>query len=339
MFGQSYQRQATITGNGSFEQGQCVIEVQVDASAEVQVRGTAGVLTNAGGQAPQWLRFECTGPMPLNPTNFKYSALAGRGEQQLTRDPTSTGVAIVRMVDKSGGSASYAFRLEWQGFTGNPEPFGTSQNSGGNPTIFDGPANTNASNNKSKGKGKANAMSNAEAVETCQQEIMRLATQRFNTNNIYFRRTATDNRNSGQNQVRGTLDVNANNNSAQRYRFSCNVNLNNGRVRSAQIDNSPANQNTRDYGYKGGNYDAMGVTNANRVIQACEAAFDRRLSEQGLQHTGFGSVDVDERAGSTRVLGTATVTDRNQRQQTVDFACNANLQNGTVSSVDMIPRR
>ncbi len=58
MYGQSYQRQATITGNGSFDKGQCFIEVQVAASAEVQIRGTAGVLTNAGGQASGVLIFQ-----------------------------------------------------------------------------------------------------------------------------------------------------------------------------------------------------------------------------------------------------------------------------------------
>ena len=53
VLGQSYQRQATIVGGGSFDQGKCVIEVQVDAMAEVQLRGTAGILRNLAGQAPR----------------------------------------------------------------------------------------------------------------------------------------------------------------------------------------------------------------------------------------------------------------------------------------------
>ncbi len=330
-FAQSYQRQATL-GTGTLDQGQCVIEVQVDATAEVEIRGTAGVLTNIAGQPPQWRRFECSGPMPVNPTNFKFSATGGRGQQQLVRDPSTTGVAIVRIEDKNGGAANYQFTFEWQGYSGNPAPLGFPQSgSAGNPSIFD-----NSAAGASNGKGKA--MSSAEAVESCQQQIVTLATQRFNTTNVFFRRTSVDNNKRGQDQIRGTIDVNANN-QAQRYRFNCAVNLNNGRIRSAQIDNAPVGQNTRDFGYDGGNYNAMGVTNANRAIQSCEAAADRRFAEQGLQRVGYGTVDIDDRTGVNRVFGTATVTDRNQRQQTVDFSCPVNLQNGTATSVDTIPRR
>jgi hypothetical protein len=338
VFGQSYQRQATISGNGSLDQGQCVVEVQVDASAEVEIRGTNGVLRNLAGAAPQWRQFECSGPMPLNPNNFRYTATGGRGQQQLVRDPSSTGVAIVRITDNSGGAGIYTFSFEWQGYAGNPGPYSSNGPAGsaGNPSIFDGVTNNNS---RDRIGSTGTTLSSSEAVETCQQEIMRQAMQRFNTNNIYFRRTTIDNNRGAQNQVRGTIDLNANNNTSQRYRFNCTVNLNNGRIRSAQIDNAPAGQNTRDYGYKGGNYEAMGPTNANRVIQACETAVDRRLSEQGLQRVGFGSVDIDDRTGANRVFGSATVNGRNQSTQTVDFACGVNLQSGTASSVDVIPRR
>ncbi|MEI9814863.1 MAG: hypothetical protein WDO18_20470 [Acidobacteriota bacterium] len=278
--------------------------------------------------------------MPLNPTNFKYAGTGGRGQQQLARDPTSTGVAIIHIEDKSGGADTYSFRLEWQGYAGNPGPFGPAQTgSGGNPSIFDNGDNSNGSGNGNGSRRERATMSSAEAVEACQQEIMRVALQRFNTNKVYFRRTAVENNRGGQDQVRGTIDVSGNNNASARYKFSCGVNLNNGRIRAAQIDASPAGQNARDYGYKGGNYDAMGASNANRVIQACETAADRRLTEQGMQRVGFGSVDIDDRTGNNRVFGTATVNDRNQRQQTVDFSCNVNLQNGTVTSVDAVARR
>lgn len=318
LFGQSYQRQATITGGGSFDRGQCIVEVQVDSTAEVQIRGTAGVLTNVAGASPQWRRFECTGAMPVNPTSFQYKATGGRGQQQLVRDPSDSGVAIVRIEDKSGGSAAYAFTLTWEGYAGNPS----------SGSIFDPSYNPDTA---AKGRGK-NSMSSAEAVESCQQQIMSQATQRFGTNNIYFRRTALQNNKGGQDQVRGTIDVNANNQSS-RYRFNCSVNLNNGRVRSAQIDNAPAGQNVRDYGYNNN------VANSNRAIQACESAVDRRFSEQGWQRVGFGTVDIDDRSGSNRVYGVATVTDSSRRQQTVDFSCRVNFSTGNVDGVDAIPRR
>ena len=166
---------------------------------------------------------------------------------------------------------------------------------------------------------------------------MRQSAQRFGTNNVYFRRTAVENNRGGQDRIRGTIDVNTGAN--QRYRFNCAVNLNNGHVRSAQIDNAPVQQNTRDYGYSGGNYDTSGVTNSSRAIQNCENAVDRRLTDQGYQRVGFGSIDIDDRTGNDRVFGRVTVNDRSRRQQTVDFACSVNFTNGTVGAVNVIPRR
>src|SRR5260370_35629425 len=73
MSGQSYERRAMIRG-GSPDRGKCTVEIVVDGAADVEVRGDSAVLRNLSGQPPQWRRFECTGPRPANPLNFRFSS-------------------------------------------------------------------------------------------------------------------------------------------------------------------------------------------------------------------------------------------------------------------------
>ena len=76
-------RKATAIGGGNASNGKCTVEVTVDGSAQVEIRGDNATLKNLGGQAPQWRRFECTGPMPANPANFRFAGVDGRGRQTL----------------------------------------------------------------------------------------------------------------------------------------------------------------------------------------------------------------------------------------------------------------
>jgi hypothetical protein len=111
-------RRATMVG-GNTERGKCTIEVVVDGSAEVAVRGDTATLRNLTGQPPQWRRFECNGPLPANPADFRFAGVDGRGRQQLVQDPRNGGVAVVRIEDSQGGAEGYTFDLFWSnGFAG-----------------------------------------------------------------------------------------------------------------------------------------------------------------------------------------------------------------------------
>jgi hypothetical protein len=112
-FGDS--RRATITGAGG-DRGKCTIEVEVDDTAEVEVSGTQGRIRNFSGQRASWRRFECTGPLPRNPADFRFRGIDGRGQVNLVTDPRqSRGAAIVRIYDPKGGREGYTFDLEWSG--------------------------------------------------------------------------------------------------------------------------------------------------------------------------------------------------------------------------------
>ena len=77
-----------------------------------------------------------------------------------------------------------------------------------------------------------------EAVRVCQNEVMKQASQRFRSNDIHFQRTRIDDNPGRQDWVIGTLDVH-HGPREERYGFSCSVNFDNGRVRSAQLDPRP----------------------------------------------------------------------------------------------------
>ncbi len=110
---QTYSRRATAMGGVSTDRGKCTIEVVVDGAAEVEVRGDTANLWNLAGQPPQWRRFECNGPLPPNPLDFRFAGVDGRGRQQLVQDPRNGGVAVVRIEDPQSGSEGYTFDLFW----------------------------------------------------------------------------------------------------------------------------------------------------------------------------------------------------------------------------------
>src|SRR5260370_2783853 len=100
-------------GGVSTDRGKCTIEVVVDGAAEVEVRGDTANLRNLAGQPPRWRRFECNGPLPPNPLDFRFAGVDGRGRQQLVQDPRNGGVAVVRIEDPQNGSEGYTFDLFW----------------------------------------------------------------------------------------------------------------------------------------------------------------------------------------------------------------------------------
>src|SRR4029453_12124979 len=89
---QGLSRQAVMTGGGSPDRGKCTIEVVVDGTAQVEIRGSTATLRDLNGRQPQWRRFECTGVMPPNPVNFRFHGVDGRGRQDLIRDPRKGGL-------------------------------------------------------------------------------------------------------------------------------------------------------------------------------------------------------------------------------------------------------
>lgn len=106
---------AAISGRGG-DSGKCTIEVEVDDAADIEVRQDMGRIHTLSGQRANWRRFQCNQPLPLNPAEFRFRGIDGRGRVELVRDPRSNrGVAVVRIYDPKGGREGYTFDLEWRG--------------------------------------------------------------------------------------------------------------------------------------------------------------------------------------------------------------------------------
>jgi hypothetical protein len=91
------------------------VEVVVDGAAEVSIQGDTANLRNLSGANPQWRRFQCSGPLPQNPGDFRFTGVDGRGRQSLVRDPRGGGPAVIRIEDPDNGSEGYTFDIEWGG--------------------------------------------------------------------------------------------------------------------------------------------------------------------------------------------------------------------------------
>jgi hypothetical protein len=251
-FAQAIPRQAAIRGGGSPDQGKCTIEVFVDGSAEVQIQGASATLRTTSGQPAQWRRFECNSPMPANPPNFRFSGVDGRGRQVLIRDPRNGGAAVVQIEDKDGGAEGYTFDITWEGANqgalqsqgspsqrrqsevqGRPESQGPDRYREYSDERYR-PDYRESQYYRRYGHGFAVD----DAIEVCRQEIMRQATRRFRSADFHIRRTDIDDGPGRNDSVLGSLDVHTGPR-GERYNFSCSVDFQNGRVRSAQISPQP----------------------------------------------------------------------------------------------------
>lgn len=292
---QDFQRQAAMTGGGNSDQGRCTIEVVVDDVAQVEIRGATATLHNVSGQPAQWRRFECTGAMPPNPSNFRFQGVDGRGRQTLVRDPRQGGVAVVEIDDKDGGAGGYTFEIIWdsRGNGGN-QPNYNPGNPANNSPVYRDNANQPVYRNDPNQPGYRNDPNQAgirnnpnqpvyrndtnqpgirddrrneayaapggyrpdyrnsdyyrryghgfatdEATRVCQEAVAKQAVRRFGSAEVHFHQTRIDD-NPGQNDwIRGNLDVHRGNQRSDMYNFACSVNFDNGRVRSAQLDQRP----------------------------------------------------------------------------------------------------
>lgn len=114
--GRTQSMRADIRGGG--DHGKCTIEVVVDGAADVIIRGDSAELRTLSGQDATWRRFVCNQPMPINPVDFRFTGIDGRGRQTLVKEPGRGGPAIIRIEDPQGGREGYTFDVEWRGDAG-----------------------------------------------------------------------------------------------------------------------------------------------------------------------------------------------------------------------------
>jgi len=256
IYAQGGSRQAVMTGGGSPERGKCTIEVVVDGAAQVEIRGTTATLRDQNGRQPQWRRFECTGVMPPNPANFRFQGVDGRGRQDLIRDPRNGGVAVVQIEDPQGGAEGYTFDIMWDSrgdYTWyqqvQPQPPARSNNDQYRDRMEGGggwgppPYRSNYRDSEYYRRW-GHGFGTDEAIRFCRDAVYERASQRFRTRDIHFLSTRIDD-NPGRNDwVIGRIDVHPDRR-GEVYNFSCSVDFNSGRMRTAEIDARPIDWDPR----------------------------------------------------------------------------------------------
>lgn len=296
---QTATRRATFTGGSGNDTGKCTIEVYVDGAADVEVRGELGTLRTLSGNPAQWRRFECSGPMPTNPGDFRFSGIDGRGRQELVENPQrGRGVAIVRIQDPDGGAEGYTFDLEWRG-----AGFGSTARSSAGPDR---------------------GVSSDAAVRACQNAVRERANQQYGLRDIDFGNLNADDNPGRNDTITGSFDVRRGNN-LNAYRFSCGVDLANGRVRAVNISQ------------------ARGTTIAGRhtgwdqSTSACQRAAEQRIERDGYRNVEFSWLNADNR--SDRISGIARAQQRNTgRAYDFNIRCSVKSNNGDVR-LEQVSRR
>ena len=272
---QTYQRQANIMGGGNPNQGKCTIEVVVDGAAQVEIRGNTATLRNLSGRPAQWRRFDCSAPMPVNAANLRVQGIDGRGRQSLIQDPRNSGATIVQIEDRQGGAEGYTFDMMWDARGDYNGAYNGNQNDQRNNPNYDQRNNPNydqrnnpnydqrarttdgrnmpyderyrEQDERYRGMNREGAyyrqyghgFGTQEAVRVCQTEVARQAMQRFSrVGEIHFMRTTIDDQPGREDWVLGSVDVHRGMRQ-EIYDFSCSVNFDSGRVRTAQLSAQP----------------------------------------------------------------------------------------------------
>ena len=207
---QVMERSASLRGGGNPNNGKCTIEVVVDGTVEVEIRGDRAQMRNLTGRPPEWRRFECNGVMPPNPGDFRFQGIDGRGRQSLIRDPRrSQGSAVILIEDRDNGAEGYTFDIMWSaggGYDSRDYGNGTYPRDGnrtrglenGNARLFDRVRNDlNNARNSMRGRGDDNRLDRVlEELNELQRDYSRGRLNRGELNDVIdtLRRVVRDNR-------------------------------------------------------------------------------------------------------------------------------------------------
>ena len=304
---QQYQRRATIVGGGDPEHGKCTIQVVIDDVAEIEIRGDQGTLRNLSGQPAEWRLFECTSAIPPTATNFEFEGVDDRGSQELARDPSRGGAAVIRIDDPEGGSEGYIFDVTWDG--------GFDLDSAGNikTPVTPGP------------RGHFTA---EQATKVCQTAVRERARTRFHGRTVDFRETRMEDDPDRNDWVVGMIDVSPGPGTpAKQMRFSCSVNFDNGQVRSMEVDP------VRTPGSVGSA--AREVT--PRAFDNCQVAVRPRVLPEGEGRVDFTSIRMDDTPGRKDWVTGTVRADSGDGFEAFNFSCSVDMR-GEVRSVDVTKR-
>jgi len=304
---QTGERRATLAGGDGNGAGKCTIEVSVDGSAEVEIRGDRGILRTTSGRPAQWRRFQCSGPMPSDPAEFRFSGVDGRGRQELIQDPSrGRGAAIVRIQDPDGGAEGYTFDLVWRAAGFVPSPAGPSvETRDREPSRYD-------------------------PARACHEAVRELASRQYGLRDIDFRNSTNEDRDRAD-PMAGSFDV-PQGNRRDSYTFSCKLDRE-GAVREANIAREHVEAQAPRYSEPRREGPADRYPGGYDPTAACQRAVQQQILQSGYRNVQFGSLTSDLRRDGW-FAGTATARrNNNGRSYDFDIGCSVNQDSGDIRSV------
>ena len=175
----------------------------------------------------------------------------GRGRQTLIQDPRNGGAAVIQIEDQQGGAEGYTFDIMWDSrgdYNRNqqrdPQSKGQyrerSEGGGGWGAPPYRPNYRDSEYYRRWGHG----FGTDEAIRVCRDAIYEQASRQFRTRDIHILSTRIDDNPGHNDWVIGRIDVHPNSR-GQVYNFSCSVNFDSGRVRTAEIDARPIDWDPR----------------------------------------------------------------------------------------------
>ena len=305
---QDESRQAMITGKSGGPK--CTLEVEVDAVADVEIRGGMARLHTLSGSPATWRRFECNVPMPVNPANFRFRGIDGRGRQTLIGDPMSGGVAVVRLEDPKSGREGYTFDLEWNGTPG-PTAGGPGYQQPGYPQGPDG--------DRDRRFGPDDAV--RRCADAAQDQLRR---------NGYSDTHVLDAKMDG-NSGRGDWIYGKVAGQRGRYPetfgFACSVDFQAHRIGAVNLRSS-------NDGYYGGDADHNRFSR-ERATRACGEAVQERLRRDGYAEFDMRRIDVDDRPGNNDWIVGDLAASRGDDRDRFEFSCSVDFDGGRIRSINV----
>jgi hypothetical protein len=322
--GAQNQRRATMVGGGNAAGGHCTGQVVVDGSADLQIQGDTASVRDVSGSQPQVQRFECTSAIP--PRADLRVNVNGRGHAQVVQSSANGGPEVIRIEDREGGASVYQFDVSWgqvganpgyntQGYNNPAYNQGYGNPGYGNPGYAPPAVERRDSDRAYNGYGYngGSRFTTAQAVNVCRDAVREQAMEQFGARSVNFDSIRMDDNPGRHDWVVGRVDMRRGA-GREEYPFSCSVNFDTGRVRSAQI-------NAPNQGYAARDSEA-------RAMDTCRSAVIGRIG--GNVNIGDMNVDPD----GDLVRGSAW-----SRGRGFDFSCRVSPYSGNVRDLTVTRRR
>lgn len=210
-----------ITG-GDSQSGRCIIRIMVDDTVNVRIGNGQIRVETLAGRPTRDDGSECSAMLRngRNLSDFRFRGRDGRGEVRLQSDPRQDprGEAVIYIRDPKGGDEGYTFEVSWQGDSGNGGGF-RGRNRGG---FFGG--NQDGGGNNASGYDRAR--------NACMESVRSQAERDFGVTNLNFDNVNANDNGGRRDRISGTARAGSR---GDRYRYDCQVNLDNGNVRNVNL--------------------------------------------------------------------------------------------------------